>query len=207
MPYSAQQIKAARLHLMRSEPIMRSIIKKVGPCKIKTSRDRFKTLASSIISQQISGAAAKTIWGRLEQALEPAKISPEALENHSVESLRQIGVSRQKATYLLDLRDRSLRGEIKFGSFKSMDEQEIIANLIAVKGIGRWTAQMFLMFSMCRPDVFPVDDLGIKNAIKMNYRLRKDPDAKKMSKLAEAWKPHRTFASWYLWQSLDVKDK
>lgn len=204
MPFSAQSIKAARLHLMRSEPTMKAIVKRVGPCQIKTKRDRFLTLASSIISQQISGAAARTIWGRLEDAVKPHKISAESLSGFDLESLRELGVSRQKAGYLCDLRDKTLNGEVEFKRLSKMTDEEVIDNLTQIKGIGRWTAQMFLMFSLCRPDIFPMDDLGIRNAIKLNYNLKKDPPTKKMLKIAEPWRPHATIASWYLWQSLDV---
>jgi len=189
---------------MKSEPKMKSIIKAVGPCLIKTKRDRFLALATSIVGQQISGAAARTVWGRLEDAVAPNKVSAEALSEFDVDSLREVGVSRQKAGYMLDLAAKCRSHEIEFGRFPRMTDDQVIQNLTQIKGIGRWTAQMFLMFSLCRADVLPEGDLGIQNAIKMNYKLRKLPDDKKMHKFAKPWRPYATIASWYLWRSLDL---
>ena len=203
MPFTAQQIKAARLHLLKCDPVMKTIVRQVGPCQIKTNRDRFRTLASSIVSQQISGAAARTVWSRLENALAPSVINAESLGQLNVDRLRECGVSRQKASYLLDLSHKTLSGEIDFKKLTKLDDEEIIAELTRIKGIGRWTAQMFLMFTICRTDVLPVDDLGIKNAIKASYNLRKLPDNNRIEKIARPWRPHATIASWYLWRSLD----
>lgn len=186
---------------MKSESTMNGIVREVGPCEMKTKRHRFKTLVSSIVSQQISGAAARTIWGRLENAA--GTITPASLSAFDIDELRALGVSRQKATYILDLSQKTLDGEVKFQRFVRMSDEEIIEQLIQIKGIGKWTAQMFLMFSLARPDVLPVDDLGIKTAIMKNYRLRKLPDAKKIQKLATPWRPYATIASWYLWRSLE----
>ncbi|HMO13863.1 MAG TPA: DNA-3-methyladenine glycosylase [Pirellulaceae bacterium] len=203
MPYPAQTLKSARHHLLKSDKIMRSIVKRVGPCQITTKRDRFVALAASIVSQQISGAAARTVWGRLESALLPDPVSPEAVARFSIERLRDVGISRQKATYLLDLSEKCLNGDIELNKIARLENEGVIENLTRVKGIGRWTAQMFLMFSLCREDVLPVDDLGIKTAIKTEYELSELPNSKQIESIAQPWRPYATIACWYLWRSLE----
>ena len=185
---------------------MKDIVRRVGPCTLKTRNDRFLMLVNSIVSQQISGAAARTILGRLHEALEPNNIRPEALIEFSVDDLRQIGISRQKAGYIIDLSNKVHGGEVNLRSISRKEDEAVIAELIQIKGIGRWTAQMFLMFSLGRLDVFPVDDLGIQNAIKKAYRPRGKFDRKRMEKYALPWRPYSTIASWYLWRSLEVED-
>ena len=204
MPIAAQHLKAARLHLQKSDPVMKRIIKAVGPCKVKLKTNRFQTLVASIIGQQISGSAARTIYGRLLDSVGSKIVKPENLVEYTVDELRELGVSRQKATYLLDLADKVHRGEVMLSRFSKMENEDVIEQLTQVKGIGLWTAQMFLMFSLGRLDVFPADDLGVKNAIIMNYKLRVEPDKKKLQKIAAPWSPYSTIASWYLWQSLEL---
>ena len=204
MPFSAQHLKAARLHLMKSEPTMKEIVRRVGPCTLKTRNDRFQMLVNSIVSQQISGAAARTILGRLLEAVEPQKVCPEVLLNYSVDELREIGISRQKAGYVIDLSEKVHGGQINLKAIARKGDDDVIRELIQVKGIGRWTAQMFLMFSLGRLDVFPVDDLGIQNAIKKAYQPRGRFDRKRMEKYALPWRPYTTIASWYLWRSLEL---
>jgi len=203
MTIAAQHIRAARLHLQKSDPVMKGIVKKVGPCRIEIKRNRFQTLVASIVSQQISGSAARTIYGRLTDLIGSTTITPQRLLPFDIEQLREIGVSRQKATYILDLADKVDCRQVEFNKLSRLDDEEVIEQLIQVKGIGRWTAQMFLMFSMARLDVFPHEDLGIRNAIKLNYKLRKEPDKKRMMQIAKPWTPYSTIASWYLWRSLD----
>ncbi len=204
MPIAAQHLRAARLHLQKSDPVMKRIIKAVGPCNVKIKTNRFQMLVASIIGQQISGNAARTIYNRLLDAIESKSIKPEHLVGYTVEELRELGVSRQKATYLIDLAEKVDGGQVMLTKFAKMENEEVIEQLTQVKGVGRWTAQMFLMFSLGRLDVFPVDDLGIKNAIILNYKLRKEPDKKRMEKIAAPWNPFETIASWYLWQSLEL---
>ncbi len=209
MPFYAQHIKAGRLHLQKNDPVMKRILKMVGPFQAKTKRDRFGTLVNSIISQQISVAAAQTIRGRLLDAAGSGtgtpRISPESLLAFDVESLRAIGVSRQKATYVLDLADKVSTGVVELDDIHRQNDDAVIASLTRVKGIGVWTAQMFLMFSLGRLDVFPVDDLGIKNAIRKQYELDDVPDKHEMEALAVNWRPYATIACWYLWQSLELE--
>ena len=207
MPFAAQHLKAARLHLQKADPVMKRILKKVGPCTLKTRRDRFGALVDSILSQQISTAAATTIKGRLRDSVAPDPVSPESLQSHTVESLRAIGVSRQKANYLLDLVEQTSSGNINLRNLGRKEDQAVIQHLVQVKGIGVWTAQMFLMFTLGRLDVFPSGDLGIQNAIVLAYEYSEKPAISELEKLAEKWSPYRTIASWYLWQYLDFESQ
>lgn len=188
---------------------MKRILKSVGPFEAKTKRDRFGTLVNSIISQQISVAAASTIRGRLLEAAGDGKripkITPESLLTFDVDSLREIGVSRQKTSYVLDLADKVNSGTIELDRIHRKDDEAVIELLTQVKGIGIWTAQMFLMFSLGRLDVFPVDDLGIKNAIRNQYEFDAVPGKDEMEALAVNWRPYATIACWYLWQSLELE--
>lgn len=209
MPFYAQHIKSGRLHLQKNDPVMKRIVKSVGPFQAKTKRDRFGMLVNSIISQQISVAAARTIRGRLMDAAgdgkRSPKIAPENLLEFDVDSLRSIGVSRQKATYVLDLADKVSSGAVELDDIHRKDDDAVIESLTQVKGIGNWTAQMFLMFSLGRLNVLPVDDLGLKNAIRKQYELDEVPGRSEMEDLAVNWRPFATIACWYLWQSLELE--
>ena len=205
MPFYAQHIKQGRLHLMKSDPTMKRIIKQVGPFTAKTKRDRFATLVHSILAQQISVAAASTIRQRLLKALGEEGLTPANLLQFEVDQLREFGVSRQKATYALDLAGKVHQGDVNLQSIQKHDDEAAIVELTQVKGIGRWTAEMFLMFSLGRLDVLPVDDLGLRNAVQHFYELDSLPGADEMESLAEPWRPYATIASWYLWQGLDQK--
>ena len=204
MPFVAQHIKSGRLHLQKSDKVMKRIIKSVGPFTAKTKRDRFLTLVQSIVSQQISGAAARTILERLIKAVGPDPICPEALLKFSVDQLREIGVSRQKASYVLDLSRNVEAQAVNLKRIGRLSDDDVISELTRVKGIGVWTAQMFLMFSLGRLNVFPDGDLGIQQAIKKNYELDGELTKAVMLRIAEPWKPYATIASWYLWRSLEV---
>ena len=204
MPFVAQHVKAARLHLQKSDPVMKRIIKEVGPFTARTTRDKFLTLVRSIVSQQISGAAAQNILSRLEGAVS-SKISPDSILGFDVDQLRELGVSRQKATYILDLASKVQDGDVDLKNIGRRSDEEVIKELIQVKGIGVWTAQMFLMFSLGRMDIFPDGDLGIQQGIKKNYEFKGDLTSQKMQKIAEPWRPFATIASWYLWRSLESK--
>lgn len=210
MPFIAQQVRAARQHLQKSDPVMKSLLTKHGPFTAKAKTDRFGTLVSSIISQQISTAAASTIKQRLHQAIMDRagkktlpSLSAEHLLQFDLDSFREIGISRQKATYLIDLATKVSEGKLNLKNLGRLDDEQIIEQLIEVKGIGRWTAQMFLMFSMARLDVLPVDDLGIKNAVQRQYNLDESPSPKQIEEIASPWRPYATIASWYLWRSLE----
>jgi DNA-3-methyladenine glycosylase II len=205
---TADDMTRARRVLMRRDPILAAIIKKYGVCGIKTGResDIFCGLVQAIVSQQLSTRAAATIYGRL-QALMPdaAPPTPEALRPLSDEALRGVGLSRQKTSYMRDLAQKVLEGSVKTDGLREMSDEEVVAELTKIKGIGRWTVEMILIFRLARPDILPVGDLGIVKAIQKAYGLRKPPDAKRMQTIAERWRPYRSVASWYLWASLENK--
>ncbi len=207
MPFYAQHIKTARLHLQKNDPVMKRILKEVGPFLAKTRRDRFGTLVNSIVSQQISVAAANAIRQRLLEEVgdgtSNAKFTPERLLSFEIDELRGLGVSKQKAAYVLDLAEKVVSGTIVLEDLHRKHDEAVIETLIQVNGIGRWTAQIFLMFSLGRLDILPVDDLGLKNAIQRHYELDQLPSKSEMERLAENWRPYSTVACWYLWQSLE----
>ena len=195
----------ARRHLMRRDPVLGAAIKKIGACGMadRQRKDHLSALVGSIVSQQLSTKAAATIFGRF-LALFPDGHIPDAaaIAAHSDEVLRGVGLSGQKVSYLRDLSARIADGRLKLDEIETLPDEEVIERLVAVRGFGRWTAEMFLMFRLHRPDVLPGGDLGIVVAIQRLYKLRKRPDAKRVLKIGEAWRPYRSVASWYLWQSL-----
>ena len=203
MPAKIDPAAAAR-HFRKVDPVIHGVFKQVGPCTLKPQRDRFGMLVRSIISQQISTSAARSIRAKLEALIAPEKVSPEVLSRLTFEQLRSAGLSSQKATYLHDLAAKAADGTVQLKTVGRKSDEEIIAELIQVKGIGRWTAQMFLIFSLGRPDVFPPDDLGIKVALRNLYGLAELPTKAEAHALAAPWTPHSTFATWYLWRSLDL---
>ncbi|MFT7631246.1 MAG: DNA-3-methyladenine glycosylase II [Mariniblastus sp.] len=205
MPFYAQHIKAARLHLQKNDPVMKRVLKLVGPFVAKIQRDRFATLVNSILSQQISVAAATAIRQRLLEATEEAGINPESLLRFDLESLRRLGLSQQKATSVLSLAEHVRSGLVVLETIHQKNDQDVIAELTQVQGVGEWTAQVFLMFSLGRLDVLPVDDLGIKQAIQDRYDLEELPGSAEVESIAENWRPYATVASWYLWQSLELE--
>lgn len=205
MAFGKEDIVAARRHLMRGDAVLKGIIKRVGPFTLKTERDYFGTLVRSIVSQQISTAAARTILKRLVDHLQPAKISPDSMAQLDLTTLRSLGVSQQKASYVLDLTDRVARGELNLKTIQRRSDEEVVAQLIQVKGIGVWTAHMFMIFALGRMDVLPVGDLGIRSAIQRSYRLDALPTAAETVEIAAPWRPYASVASWYLWRSLEQK--
>ena len=170
---------------------------------MSVTRARISTRPGSIASQQLSTKAAATIFGRFV-ALFPGAHIPDAaaIAAQSDTALRGVGLSGQKVSYLRDLSARIIDGRLQLDELETLPDEDVIERLTAVKGFGRWTAEMFLMFRLHRPDVLPVGDLGILKAVEKLYRLRKRPDAKRLMKIGEAWRPYRSVASWYLWQSL-----
>jgi DNA-3-methyladenine glycosylase II len=205
---TADDLARARRLLIRRDPVLAPIIKRYGPCGIKTDResDIFCGLLEAIVSQQLSTKAAATIYGRLRAAKpDGAAPTPQALLPLSDQTLRGVGLSRQKAGYLRDLSQRVLDGSVKIDGLSTRTDEEIIAELTKIKGIGRWTVEMILIFRLARPDILPVDDLGIVRAFQKVYGLRKAPDARRMERIAEKWRPYRSVASWYLWASLENK--
>ncbi len=199
-----ESFKAGMAHVHTSDPVIRPIIEAVGPITLRPARDRFAVLARSIISQQISTAAARTIRARLEAILQPEGLSPASLARQSEAKIRAAGISRQKASYLTDLARKVDDGTVPLDRIGRLADEEVIAKLTQIKGIGRWTAEMFLIFSLGRLDVLPVDDLGIRAALKRLHGLRELPDKKLCHELAAPWRPYATIGSWYCWRSLDV---
>ncbi len=196
----------ARRHLMRRDPVLGAAVKRIGACRMadRQRTDHLTALIGAIVSQQLSTKAAATIFGRFV-ALFPENRIPgaDAIAAQSDEALRGVGLSGQKVGYLRDLSARIADGRLNLDELESLPDDQVIERLVAVKGFGRWTAEMFLMFRLHRPDVLPAGDLGIMNAIQRLYRLRKRPDAKRIHKIGEAWKPYRSVASWYLWRTLE----
>jgi DNA-3-methyladenine glycosylase II len=197
----------ARRLLMRRDPVLGKAIKQIGPCLLaeRQRKDHLTALVGSIVSQQLSTKAAATIFGRLTALFPEHVIRHEAIAALDDQTLRGVGLSGQKVSYLRDLCARLNDGRLTLDDLDTLDDEQVIARLVAVKGFGRWTAEMFLMFRLHRPDVLPVDDLGIVNAVQRLYGLRKRPDPKRLMKLGEPWRPYRSVACWYLWQSLRME--
>jgi len=194
----------AILHLKKSDPVMRKIIERVGPCKMQFGEPVFQSLAEAIVYQQLNGKAAATIYQRFA-AVAGDPLTPAGILKLKPEQMRSAGLSKQKTSYLFDMAERAHRGELDFSLLPKMSDDEVIEHLTQVKGVGVWTAHMFLMFSLRRPNILPTGDYGVRMAIKKAYKKRKLPTPEVMEKIAKLWEPYRSVASWYLWQSLDVK--
>jgi DNA-3-methyladenine glycosylase II len=184
---------------------MKRVIERVGVYQPKFRRNHYEALARAIVWQQISGHAAKTIWGRLTALSHPSPLSAEILIRHNDAALRGAGISPQKMRYLRDLSERILDGRLTLKKLTRLPDADVIEQLIEVKGIGQWTAQMFLMFSLGRPDVFAPDDLGLRSAIRKLHGLGELPKRVECDAIALRWQPYRTIAAWYLWRSLELK--
>jgi DNA-3-methyladenine glycosylase II len=195
----------ARRTLMRRDPVLAAVIKKHRQRSLVDAPavDPFPALVRTITAQQISTKAAATIHGRLVALMPGGVATPAGLLELTDDQLRQAGLSRQKAAYLRDLAAKVASGELPVDTLDAMADEEVIEAIVKVKGLGRWSAEMFLMFRLRRPDVLPVDDLGIVNAIQRLYKLRKKPKADRIRKIGETWRPYRTVACWYLWRSLE----
>lgn len=191
-------------HLKRRDPILRRVIAEVGPYTLKRDTNGFRMLVRSIISQQISTGAARSIRQRLEILVGSKRLPAEKFSRLTIEQLRSVGVSPQKASYIIDLAQKTLDRSIRFRTFAKLTDEAIIEQLIQVRGIGRWTAQMYLIFSAARPDVFPHDDLGIRSAIRNLYGLAELPDKETSQRIAAPWRPYASIASWYCWRSLEL---
>jgi DNA-3-methyladenine glycosylase II len=192
-------------HLRRADPVLAAVIDRVGPYAMTYREPTFETLARAIVFQQLHGKAAQTIWQRLVAAAGGEPLAPDALRRLRLPTLRRVGLSRQKATYVRELARHTVDGSLDFAALPAMADDEVIAALTRVKGIGLWSAQMFLMFALRRHDVLPVGDYGVRAAVKKLYRKRKLPTAGDMTKLARPWRPYCSIACWYLWRSQDVK--
>ncbi|MGA2099646.1 MAG: DNA-3-methyladenine glycosylase [Candidatus Sulfotelmatobacter sp.] len=197
-------MRKAENHLKKCDPVLRAIIERVGPCRMQFAEADFSRLAEAIVYQQLNGKAAATIFQRFaDLAGEP--LTPEGILKLTDEQLRSVGLSKQKSSYLKDLAAKTAAGLLDFRRLPDLPDEEVIQHLTQVKGVGVWTAHMFLMFSLRRPNVLPTGDYGVQVAVKKHYRKRKLPKPKDMEKIARAWEPYRSVACWYMWRSLDIK--
>jgi len=198
--------KRAITYLRKADPKLAAVIDAVGPCTFAPAEHmaHFTAITRSIVFQQLSGKAASTIYGRFAALFDDETPVPHKLIDLSDEQMRSVGLSRQKIGYLRDLATRVHSGEVPIDRLNELSDDDVIAALTSIKGIGRWTAQMFLMFRLGRPDVLPDLDLGIQKGIQRAYRMRKLPTPKRVLEVGAKWAPHRTIASWYLWRSLDA---
>jgi DNA-3-methyladenine glycosylase II len=222
-------MRKAVIHLKKSDPLLRAIIERVGPCRMEFGDPTFHSLAEAIVYQQLNGKAAATIFKRFT-ALTGDPVMPQGILKLSAEQLRAVGLSKQKSSYLFDMAERAQRGELDFSKLAKMTDDEVIEHLTQVKGVGVWTAHMFLMFTLQRANVLPTGDFGIRMAIHKHYleRAAKNkngaaktkakktiakapkvkvtlPTPEQMEKIARRWEPYRSIACWYLWRSLDTK--
>ena len=207
MPFRPDQVEDALTQLRKRDKVLRRVIDSAGDFTLKPKRDRFAMLIQSIISQQISTSAATSIRRRLTEMLAPEKVAAEVILRYSPEELREAGVSPQKAGYMLDLCRCVTDGTVQLNVIGRLSDEKVIEELTKIRGIGVWTAQMFLMFSLCRPDVFPVGDLGIRNGIGRMYGFEERPTEAECLAIAETWAPYRTIASWYCWRVLEGDDE
>jgi DNA-3-methyladenine glycosylase II len=220
-------MRKAVLYLKKSDPVMRAIIERVGPYRMEFGEPTFHSLAEAIVYQQLNGKAAVTIFKRFA-ALAGDPLTPEGILKLTPEQMRSVGLSKQKSSYLFDMAERAKRGELDFSRLAAMSDDEVIQHLTQVKGVGVWTAHMFLMFTLRRPNVLPTGDFGIRMAMFKHYldrtiakngsrpqtakksakprkRKIKLPNPEQMEKIAKSWAPYRSIACWYLWRSLDAK--
>jgi DNA-3-methyladenine glycosylase II len=215
-------------HLKKADPVMRAIIERLGPCRMEFGPPEFHSLAEAIVYQQLNGKAAVTIFKRFA-TLAGEPLTPDGILKLSNEQMRSVGLSKQKTSYLRDLSEKTASGLLDFAKLPDLPDEEIIEHLTQVKGIGVWTAQMFLMFTLKRQDVLPTGDFGVRMAMYKHYlevqrarapakkkgpkksakkgrpRKIKLPTPEQMEKIAKCWEPYRSVACWYLWKSLDVK--
>jgi DNA-3-methyladenine glycosylase II len=191
-------------HLKKCDPVLSAIIQRVGSFRMEFGEPTFHSLAEAILYQQLNGKAAVIIFKRFtEKTGDP--VTPEGILKLSDAEMRAVGLSKQKTAYLRDLAEKTKAGLLEFERLGELPDEEVIEHLTQVKGVGVWTAHMFLMFTLRRPDVLPTGDYGVQVAIKKHYRKRKLPKPKDMEKIAKAWAPYRSIACWYLWRSLDIK--
>ena len=198
--------RSAVRFLKKADDHIGNVIRQVGPCRLQPTGGRFEIVARAIVSQQISVAAAKTIFTRLRKQLPGRRLSAAGLSQLSDSKLQEIGLSRQKRTYLRDLTERTLNGTLSFRRLAKLDDVAVIQTLTEVKGIGVWTAQMFLLFGLGRPDVFAPGDLGLQNAVCQIYGDGKKLPEDRVTAISERWAPYRSVASWYLWRYLELEN-
>ena len=195
-------MRKAIIHLKRKDPTLRSIIERVGPYRVEFHEPTFATLVRSIVYQQLSGRVAKVIYERLVKAAR-GEVNPKNILRLTPEKLREIGLSKQKSAYIVDLATLTRAKKVVFETLDSLSDDEVIEHLTAVKGVGVWTAHMFLMFALRRADILPTGDLGVRMAIRKAYELPELPKPAQIEEIGKAWRPYSSVASWYLWRSLE----
>lgn len=194
----------ALAHLRSADPVLAAIIQRVGPYAMQYHEPTFRALVRSIVFQQLHGKAARTISERLVQRA-GGEITPDSILKLRVAQMRSVGLSKQKLTYIRDLARKTRDGLVEFERFPQMTDDEIIAELTQVKGIGQWTVHMFLMFALRRPNILPTGDYGVRSAMRKAYGMKVMPKPRTMERLAKSWHPYCSIASWYMWRSLDVQ--
>lgn len=202
--FTEDDFARARRILMRRDPRLGAVIKRVGRCALPDSRthDPFAAMVRTIMAQQLSGKAAETIFGRVVALVAPAGgLTPVSVRALDAKSLRAAGVSGQKISYVYDLADHVGDGRLDLHALDGHPDEEVIAKITAVKGLGRWSAEMFLMFRLNRPDILPVGDLGIVKGMQRLFGMKRRPAESTMIRLAEPWRPYRSIASWYVWRA------
>jgi DNA-3-methyladenine glycosylase II len=196
-------------HLRRRDRVLKRLIPQFGEARLRSRGDAFTTLARSVVGQQISVKAAQAVWERFTAVAGPVPnadatlVLPQAVMALSTEQLRSAGLSARKCEYLHDLASHFAHGQVHEAQWSAMDDEAIIAELVHIRGIGRWTAEMFLIFHLMRPNVLPLDDLGLLKGISLNYFSGEPVSRSEAREVAEAWSPYRSVATWYLWRSLD----
>jgi DNA-3-methyladenine glycosylase II len=205
LPVTPADYDRARRVLLRRDPTLAALIRRHGPCGLAAAQraDHFSALVRAITGQQLSTKAATTIYQRMTALMPDGVPTPQGFAAVTDAQLRAAGMSRQKIAYLRDLCEKVSTGVVDLHALDALADDDVAAALVAVKGIGRWSADMFLIFRLHRPDVLPVGDLGIVMAVQRAYRLRTRPTPDRLRKIGEAWRPYRSVASWYLWRSLD----
>ena len=193
--------KQATRELSEQDPVIRKIAARSRGLTLRSRGDAFNTLARSIVGQQISVKAAESVWQKLIAAV-PA-VHPDILHTHDIEALRACGLSRSKVVYLQDLARHFVEERLDVERWEQMSDAELITELTQVRGIGRWTSEMFLIFYMMRPDVLPLDDIGLQRAMSLHYNQGKPLSKLKINSIAKRWAPWRSVATWYMWRSLD----
>jgi DNA-3-methyladenine glycosylase II len=194
---------AALVHLRAADPVLATVIDRVGTYAMQYHEPTFRALVRSIVFQQLHGKVARTIFDRLQNKA-GGEITPESILKLRPAQMRSVGLSKQKLTYIRDLARKTRDGLVEFHKFPQMSDEEVIAELTSVKGIGQWTAHMFLMFALRRPNILPTGDYGVRSAMRKAYGIKVMPKPRTMERIAKCWHPYCSIASWYMWRSLDV---
>ena len=189
------------IKILQKDRIMKKIIQNVGPCTIRKIPNPFEALIDGIITQQISDSAGQAIALRFRQFFNGKFPTPQMILEYNEIELKSVGLSRMKSQYILDISQKVINGELNFKKFSKLEDEEIISQLIKIRGIGRWTAEMYLIFGLGRKDIFPLGDLGLINGIKKIYSLN-NPDISDIKNISNKWKPYRTFGTWYIWKGV-----